>query len=113
MLPKIARIAWLYDFYGKLLTSKQKEIVELYCHHDLSLGEIAEEYGTSRQAVYDVLKRAGRTLEELESKLGLLNKFLTQRKDIETVLNLLAKYRASGEMCYLTEAEEYLKKLLN
>lgn len=69
------RIGNLYDFYGQLLTEKQREILDLYCIHDLSFGEIAEEIGISRQGVYDTIKRAGKTLDEYESKLELLKRF--------------------------------------
>src|SRR5690606_40628045 len=58
-------------------------LFELYHHDDLSLGEIAEQHGVSRQAVYDILKRAERTLEELESKLQLVERFLRERQVVE------------------------------
>lgn len=63
----------LYDFYGKLLTPKQREVMRLYYEEDLSLGEIAEELKISRQAVHDILRRSEQALEKYEKKLGLLN----------------------------------------
>ena len=89
MLPKVARIAWLYDFYGKLLTVKQQNIIELYYNHDLSLGEIAEENGTSRQAIHDIIRRAENTLEEYEKHLGLLKKHLYEKELLQEILDLL------------------------
>lgn len=71
-MSKLGRIMLLYDFYGSLLTSKQQEVMRLYYEHDLSLGEIAVELKISRQAVHDILKRAERSLEAYEAKLGLL-----------------------------------------
>jgi len=62
----------LYDFYGKLLTPKQQEVMQLYYEQDLSLSEIAEELKITRQAVYDILKRSEQALEKYERKLGLL-----------------------------------------
>lgn len=62
----------LFDVYGPLLTERQRELFRAYYQEDLSLGEIAEELGITRQGVYDILRRSERTLEELEDKLGLL-----------------------------------------
>ncbi|HHW41442.1 MAG TPA: YlxM family DNA-binding protein [Syntrophomonadaceae bacterium] len=71
-MHKAGRMVLLYDFYGKLLTPKQQEVVRLYYEEDLSLGEIAEELKITRQAVYDILKRSEQALEKYERKLGLL-----------------------------------------
>ena len=61
----------LYDHYKPLLTEKQREVYELHEFSDLSLGEIAEHYGKSRQAIYDLLFRTKNKLKILEEKLGL------------------------------------------
>ena len=74
ILDKLGRIAQLYDLYGPLLTPRQQEAVRLYYEQDLSLAEIASECGVSRQAVYDLLRRAEVALEKYEQKLGLLKK---------------------------------------
>jgi len=74
MLEKTNRINWLYDFYGPLLTEKQRAMLELYYHEDWSLGEIAEHHGISRQAVFEAIKRAQTALEDLEQRLHLLEK---------------------------------------
>ncbi len=78
-LSKLGRITLLYDFYGSLLTPKQHEVIRLYYEYDLSLGEIAAEFKISRQAVHDILKRAERSLEAYEAKLGLLAGYLKGR----------------------------------
>jgi len=70
----------LFDFYGQLLTERQREFFSLYYDHDLSLGEIASQYGVSRQAVYDILRRSTHTLNELESKLELVKRYESQRE---------------------------------
>jgi uncharacterized protein len=75
MLEKTTRINYLYDFYQSLLTEKQQSYMSLYYLDDYSLGEIAEEYDVSRQAVYDNIKRTEAMLEEYEEKLLLLQKF--------------------------------------
>ena len=72
----------LFDFYGELLTERQKEIYRKYHAEDLSLGEIAEEYEVSRQAVHDLLKRCDKQLENYESRLQLLQRFAGQREKI-------------------------------
>lgn len=73
LLHKAGRMVLLYDFYGKLLTPKQQEVMQLYYEQDLSLSEIAEELKITRQAVYDILKRSEQSLEKYEKKLGLLD----------------------------------------
>ncbi|MBQ7255366.1 MAG: YlxM family DNA-binding protein [Oscillospiraceae bacterium] len=70
----------LFDFYGDLLTDKQKTYFDLYYNQDLSLAEIAENEGVSRQGVYDALKRTERTLRELEDVTGCVAKALERAK---------------------------------
>ncbi|MBO9607964.1 MAG: YlxM family DNA-binding protein [Paenibacillaceae bacterium] len=74
VLAKTNRINLLYDFYGKLLTDKQMTFLTYYFHDDFSLGEIADVFGISRQAVSEHIKRAEQALEEYETKLQLLQK---------------------------------------
>ena len=69
------RMAMLFDFYGDMLTDRQKEFYDLYYNEDLSLSEIAENYGISRQGVRDVIVRAEATLTELEDKTGIIKRF--------------------------------------
>lgn len=66
MLDKRDYFIMLKDFYGSLLTDKQQYVLELYYEHDLSLSEIAEEMGISRQAVHDIIKRAEGLLSDYE-----------------------------------------------
>ncbi|WP_050616719.1 putative DNA-binding protein [Bacillus testis] len=75
MLEKTTRMNYLYDFYQSLLTEKQQSYMALYYLDDYSLGEIAEEYDVSRQAVYDNIKRTEAMLEDYEAKLLLFEKF--------------------------------------
>ena len=72
---KTTRMNYLFDFYQSLLTQKQRSYMSLYYLDDLSLGEIAEEFDVSRQAVYDNIKRTEAMLEEYEEKLVLLQSF--------------------------------------
>jgi len=75
LLEKTTRMNFLYDFYQSLLTEKQRSYMHLYYLDDHSLGEIADEYEISRQAVYDNIRRTEAMLEEYEEKLKLLEKF--------------------------------------
>lgn len=72
----ITRASLLYDFYGGLLTDKQRSVMALYHEENLSLSEIAEEYGISRQAVHDTLKKAEQALTDYENKLNLVDKLI-------------------------------------
>ena len=69
----------LFDFYGDLLTDKQREHYDLHYMSDLSLFEIAEMHGTSRQAVWDIIRRAEQTLREIEEKTGLVARAMQRR----------------------------------
>lgn len=92
-MEKIAHMALLADFYGPLLTEKQKNVWDLHYEQDLSLAEIAELESTSRQAVHDLLKRTERILSEYEDKLGLVRRFLAEREKILVVEALLGELR--------------------
>lgn|SRR5690606_13781551 len=74
-LEKTTRMNYLFDFYQELLTPKQRSYMMLYYLDDHSLGEIAEEYNITRQAVYDNIRRTEAMLEEYEAKLQLFDKF--------------------------------------
>ena len=84
-MEKFVEQALLYDFYGEMLTSRQKEIYEDFVLNDLSLGEIAQEREISRQGVYDIIKRCNRQLAGYEEKLHLARKFLDTKKKVEDI----------------------------
>ena len=86
----------LYDFYGPLLTKKQQNFIELYFQHNLSLGEIAEEYKISRQAVYDLIKRSVSSLEKFENKLHLCSRHMSQREKYEKIIDILNDHENQG-----------------
>ena len=77
MFEKNMNISFLLDFYGDILSDKQREILDLYYNEDLSLAEIAESNGLTRQGVRHVIKKAEDQLLFLETKLGLANRFVT------------------------------------
>ncbi len=79
---KNAEIAMLLDFYGPLLTEKQREMLKCRVEEDLTLGEIAESFSVSRQAVNDALKKAEKTLLEMEEKLHLVQRYRTLHEEV-------------------------------
>ena len=79
------RMAMLFDFYGDLLTDRQKEFYDLYYIEDLSLAEIAENYGISRQGVRDVIVRAEAAMTEIEDKTHIIRRYFQTRGQIEAI----------------------------
>ena len=109
MLEKTTRMNFLYDFYQSLLTPKQRSYMSLYYLDDFSLGEIAEEYDVSRQAVYDNIKRTEAMLEEYEEKLLLFHKFQERSKIIANINEKLHEEFISKQA--IIEAIAELEKL--
>lgn len=79
------RQALLLDFYGELLTEKQRMCFDLHYNEDLSLSEIAEQCGISRQGVWDNIRRAESAMEDIENKTGLIGRFEENRKALEKI----------------------------
>ena len=99
----------LYDFYGVLLTDKQREVMELYHEENYSIVEIARELKVSKQAVYDNLKKSDKILREYEAKLGLMLSLLKSRELIGSVKDRIDELMKSPE---LTDDGEVKKGLL-
>ncbi|PTX61262.1 hypothetical protein C8P63_10757 [Melghirimyces profundicolus] len=89
MLDETTRMNLLYDFYGPLLTGRQRNVMELYFHEDWSFGEIADHLGISRQGVFEAVKRSRTVLEDLEKELGLLSKHIRRKEIAEAILDQL------------------------
>ena len=87
-MEKIFEQNLLYDFYGELLTKHQQNIYEDAVYNDMSLGEIAEEQGISRQGVHDLIKRCDKILQDYESKLHLVEKFMGAKDKIKEIERL-------------------------
>ena len=85
MFEKNYKISYLLDFYGNILTDKQRDAIDLYYNEDLSLAEIAEHVKITRQGVRDAIKRGEEILEEMEEKLGFAEKFGEYRKAFEEI----------------------------
>ncbi|MBD8068327.1 putative DNA-binding protein [Bacillus sp. PS06] len=108
MLEKTTRVNYLFDFYQTLLTPKQSSYMSLYYLDDYSLGEIADEYNVSRQAVYDNIKRTEAMLEEYEEKLLLFHKFQERQKLLGQMKSIIQKDGLPNE---LEQVVELLEKL--
>jgi predicted DNA-binding protein YlxM (UPF0122 family) len=91
------QMTMLYDFYGDLLTDKQREYYDLYHNEDLSLSEIAENVGITRQGVYDIIVRAENTLLETERKTGLIKRFTELHAGIAKALGLAEELKDQAE----------------
>lgn len=106
-MPKNMKVALLYDFYGEILTEKQRDMIEQYYHQDLSLSEIAENVGISRQGVRGSVKRAEEQLFEMEERLGLAERLLDTQNALKAILAaaeaILAENRVSGGPPSITE----------
>lgn len=104
--------ALLYDFYGELLTNHQKEIYEQFVLEDLSLSEIAESAGISRQGVHDLIKRCNKILEGYEAKLHLVEKFLSVKAKVQQMNELLETESQSKQIQHVRQiAGEILEEL--
>ena len=79
------RMAMLFDFYGDLLTPRQREFYDPYYNEDFSLAEIAENYGISRQGVRDVIVRAEAAMTEIEDKTHLIRRFYQMQQQVAAI----------------------------
>lgn len=102
-------IGWLFDFYGPLLTERQRALLSLYCEEDFSLSEIAAQEGISRQSVYDTVHRSARQLEQYERQLGLLKRYRRLTQGLGEGLEILRD--APGEQA--RRARDLLAQLLS
>ena len=100
-MAKNLEISLLLDFYGEMLTDKQREVIELYYNEDLSLSEMAVYFDISRQGVRDNIKRAEASLLEFEEKLKLVKKFGECREGIDKIVS-----NAKDIMFYLEKYPE-------
>jgi len=106
------RMTMLFDFYGELLTDRQKEFFDLYYNEDLSLAEIAENYGISRQGVRDVIVRAEGIMTEMEDKTGIIKRFHLMQGQLESLSSDLDKIIAiNADKYFDRELDELAHKV--
>lgn len=94
-MAKNYEMAVLIDFYGEMLTAKQRDFLEYYYNDDLSLSEIAENEGITRQGVRDAIKRAETQLQDMENRLGMAKRFEEMRQGLNEIIecsNMIAEH---------------------
>ncbi len=113
-MAKDLKISVLLDFYGNMLTDKQRDVLELYYNEDLSLGEIGNYEGISRQGVRDSIKRGEAVLLELEEKLGLYEKTKNLDDNLKEIFELALKIEAVNDKFFysadITAAAKEIQK---
>ncbi|MBO5398534.1 MAG: putative DNA-binding protein [Clostridia bacterium] len=107
------KISILLETYGKLLTEKQYNLLDDYYNRDLSLSEIAENEGITRQAVRDNLKKGENKLFEYEEKLGVMKKTLMQEETISSILSEISKIKNSSSDKEIANILQDVKNKLN
>ena len=103
IMEKIVKVALLFDFYRNMLTSRQAESIDLYYNEDLSLAEISENMGITRQGVRDNIKRAENTLFDTEDRLGLASRFLKIKSDLLKIDDIIRDIEASPNVKSLSD----------
>ena len=103
MFEKNLNIGFLLDFYCDVLTERRRTVLDYYYNDDLSLAEIADEIGISRQGVRDLIKKAEEELYFYEEKLGLAERFRRTRQQAEHLMELLKESGADGEVYQAAE----------
>ena len=112
-MEKNIKVSLLLDIYGKLLTDKQYQMLDDYYNNDLSLAEVAENAGITRQAVRDNLLKGEKNLNEYEQKLGLLKKSLKNQKILDEYYREIDSFKDSMSSKVLIEKSKELKKKIH
>ncbi len=111
-IQKKIETGWLLDFYGPLLTERQQELLRLSCEEDMSLAEIAQQEGVSRQGVYDILHRATQQLFQLEEKLGMLQRFRRMQVGLDGLLSFLNGVKGTASQEQVAAVKQKIAELL-
>lgn len=102
-MDKNVRICLLFSFYRNMLTKRQIDCVDLYYNEDLSLAEISELLGITRQGVRDNIKRAENTMNDTEERLGLVSKFLGISEKLAKINDIIREIEKSPNVRYLSD----------
>lgn len=111
-MEKIVEQTLLFDFYGELLTEHQRQIYEDVVFNDLSLSEVAEERGISRQGVHDMIRRCNKQLADYEEKLRLVEKFVNTRAKVEQIHELARRCGETKEVKLVAEIEAIASEIV-
>ena len=98
MFEKKLEIGYLLDFYGDVLSERKRTVLDYYYNDDLSLAEIADEIGISRQGVRELIKKAGEELMFYEEKLGLAKRFQVLEEQTKQLITLIEQKGVTGEV---------------
>ena len=107
MKQDVYKLSLLFDYYGELLTERQQTCFDLYYNQDLSLSEIAEQVGISRQGIHDTLARAESVLQSLEDKTGCVRRDLRVREAADEIIE------AASRLCSIAIARPLAEKILS
>ena len=88
----------LFDYYGDMLTDRQRMCLDLRYNQDLSLAEIADELGVSRQGIHDNIIRAEAHLQKMEAKTGCVRRYLQSREAVQTILTSVKKLENHADL---------------
>lgn len=111
-IDTLVTLSLLFDFYGELLKENQKQVYEDYILNDLSLSEIAEQQGISRQGVHDIVKRCSNQLMKYEESLHLIEKFEMTKQKVSRIKELSKEMRTHVNCSQLTEIEQLTDGIL-
>ncbi len=112
-MAKNMELAWLFDFYGEMLTEKQRSVFELYYEEDLSLSEIAESQNITRQGVRDSIKRAEAQMLEMEERLQLASRFRSMQDGLEAIREAAQDIQMLNDRTrYSREIDERSKRIV-
>ena len=99
-MEKNYEISELLDFYGAVLTDKQRDVIEQYYNDDLSLSEIADNFGISRQGVRDAIKRGEAAMLTLEAQIGMAKRYRVLQNALTSLSGLAQNIRVTNETNY-------------
>ena len=111
-MEEIVELSLLFDFYGEMLGDHKKQIFEDYVLNDLSLAEIADEEGISRQGVHDIVKRCTKQLKEYEAALHLVEKFQHMKEKLTEASELLTIEVQKDSNENITKAKSILEEVM-
>lgn len=112
-MDNIFKQTLLYDFYGELLNEHQRKVYEDAVFNDLSLSEVADNYGVSRQAIHDLIKRVTKMLEKYENKLHMIERFAKMQDIAQGIKDTIAEYKESRNDKLLDKISEDIELIID
>lgn len=113
LIQNLIELSLLFDFYGELLKDNQKKIFVDYIFNDLSLSEIADNVGMSRQGVHDIIKRCSKQLMNYEERLHLISVFNDTKAQINKIVQISNEIKETDDISRIDEIEAISRHILN